>query len=157
MGIFLKIKKLPIIQIHYDTIRVMIYEDGITLEKMKKWSAALDKLPYVYETDVNGKHFITVHAGFSPDIGEYYYLYARDEAYESGGKKDSIIVAGHTPTISKNHITYNGGKIFKHYNEKINCTYYDIDCGAVYLKLGYNEGNMACIRFDDEKEFYLYE
>ena len=40
-------------------------------------------------------------------------------------------------------------------NKKLNCTYYDIDCGAVFSKLGYEDGRMACLRLDDEKEFYL--
>ena len=148
---------------YYHTIHRLYEERGITLSKLKEWSAALEKLPYTYETDVEGKHFIIVHAGYiesenlviRPTV-EDFYIYAREEAYIYGGKKDSVIVAGHTPTISSHRMTYTGGTIYKHYNKEINCTYYDVDCGAVFRKL-MGEGNMACLRLDDEKEFYLFE
>ena len=148
---------------YYHTIHRLSDERQITLSKLKEWSVALGKLPYVYETDIDGKHFIIVHAGYiesdklvSRSTVEDFYLYAREEAYAYGGKKDCIIVAGHTPTISTRHSSYTGGTIYRHYNKDINCTYYDIDCGAVFRKL-YREGNMACLRLDDEKEFYLFE
>lgn len=148
---------------YYGTIRELINKRGVTLSRLKKWSKELNKLPYLYETDVNGKHFVVVHAGYveegevfgHPSV-EDFYMYSRDEAYFQGGKMDSVIVAGHTPTISHRHVMYTGGRIYKRYNAKLNCTYYDIDCGAVFRRLR-GKGNIACFRLDDEKEFYLYE
>ena len=111
---------------------------------------------------VNGKHYVIVHAGYverdklfgQPSV-EYFYMYSRDEAYLQGGKENSIIVAGHTPTISKKHEVYNEGRIFRYYNEKIKCTYYNIDCGAVFRD-SLCKGNMACLRLDDLEEIYLF-
>ena len=148
---------------YYGTIRELIYEKDVSLNRLKKWSSALNDLSYLYETDINDKHFIIVHAGYvekdklfgQPSV-EYFYMYSREEAYYQGGKENSIIIAGHTPTISKKHDMYTGGKIFTYYNEKFNCTFYDIDCGAVFRdSLG--QGNMACLRLDDLEEFYLYD
>ena len=148
---------------YYGTIRELINKRDVSLSRLKKWSKALSALPYIYETDVNGRHFVIVHAGYIEKdqlFGylsvEDFYIYARDEAYYQGGKRDSFIVAGHTPTISTHHKMYTGGKIFKLYNKQMNCMFYDVDCGAVFRNL-IDEGNMACLRLDDEKEFYLYE
>lgn len=148
---------------YYGNIHELIFKKKITLRKFKEWSDIIKQLPYTYETSIDEKNYIIVHAGYieeenlivKPTV-ESFYLYARDEAYRFGGRRDSVVIAGHTPTISPNHMTYTGGTIYKYYNEKINCTFYDIDCGAVFRsQLG--EGNMACLRLDDEKEFYLYE
>ncbi|SEQ65340.1 serine/threonine protein phosphatase 1 [Lachnospiraceae bacterium NE2001] len=147
---------------YYGTIHSLSSERRITLNQLKKWRDALIQLPFLFEDDINGKHFIVVHAGYVEKKNlrvrssvEDFYIYAREEAYEFGGKRDSVIIAGHTPTISPSRVTYTGGRIFKKYNKKLNCTYYDIDCGAVFSKLGYEDGRMACLRLDDEKEFYL--
>ena len=156
---------------YYGTIHRLALEHNITMTQLKQWAKALINLPYLFEEDINGKHFIVVHAGYIEDAKlkkylkansirrssvEDFYIYAREEAFEVGGKKDSIIVAGHTPTIASGRYTYTGGTICKLYNEEINCTYYDIDCGAVFKVLGVGDGNMACLRLDDEKEFYLF-
>lgn len=148
---------------YYGTIRELINKRDISLSRLKKWSKALSALPYIYETDVNGRHFVIVHAGYIekdqlfgyPSI-EDFYIYARDEAYFQGGKRDAVIVAGHTPTISTRHEMYTGGRIYKRYSDELNCTYYDIDCGVVFRNLR-GEGNLACLRLEDEKEFYLYD
>ena len=146
---------------HYETIEGLIKERGVTLAKMKEWSQAIENLEYVYKTTVNEKQFIVVHAGYIEKnlserhlTVEHFYLYARDEAYTEGGKRGCTIIAGHTPTISSRHMPYTDGTIFKYYNEDLDCTYYDIDCGAVFKKLR-NHGNMACLRLDDEQAVYL--
>ena len=146
---------------HYLTIDKLVTEKKVTLAKLKEWSSVLERLPYTYETQIDDRHFIVVHAGYceSKEQGaraEAFYMYARDEAYLFGGKRDSIIVAGHTPTIETTCMTYTGGTIFSYYNPEINCTYYDVDCGIVFRKM-YGEGNLACLRLEDEKEFYLYD
>lgn len=148
---------------YYGTIEDLVISRDVTLTQMKEWSEVLSELPFFYETDVNGKHFIIVHAGdIEPEelVGrpsvEDFYIYSREDAYRIGGKKDSVIIAGHTPTISEDRITYTCGRIFRMNNEKKNCTYYDVDCGAVFRKFK-SEGNMACLRLDDETEFYLYD
>ena len=147
---------------YYGTLREMINEKGVSLSRLKKWSDFLKNLPVIYEVNVNDKHFVIVHAGyverdklFEHPTVEDFYIYARDEAYMGGGKKDSIIIAGHTPTISSGHVTYTGGRIYKSYNEKKNCTFYDIDCGIVFRKT-HNKGNLACLKLEDESEYYLY-
>ena len=149
---------------YYGTLRELIIEKGVSLTRLKKWSSVLRELPYIYETNINENHFVIVHAGYiEPErlcgnysSVEYFYLCARDGAYMEGGKKDSTVIAGHTPTISHQYMMYTGGKIYKHYNKYINCRFYDIDCGCVYREV-FGEGNLACLRLEDEKEFYLYE
>ena len=147
---------------HYGTIIDLTKRHGVTLEKLKFWSEAVNKLDYVYTTNVNDKQFIVVHAGYiEKNLSqkhlsvEHFYLYARDEALIEGGKSGCIIIVGHTPTISRNHKTFTDGTIFRYYNEKMDCTYYDIDCGAFFAKTKHH-GNMACLRLDDEEEIYLY-
>lgn len=110
---------------YYGTIEDLVRSRDVTLTQMKEWSEVLSELPFFYETDVNGKHFIIVHAGYiKPEelVGrlsvEDFYIYSREDAYRIGGKKDSVIIAGHTPTISEDRITYTGGRIFRMNNEK---------------------------------------
>lgn len=148
---------------YYETIYELIFKKNVCFSRLKSWADLLNDLDYIFELDINEKHFVVVHAGyvekdklFGRQSVEDFYIYARDEGYFRGGKKDSIIVAGHTPTISTHHKMYTGGKIFKLYNKQMNCMFYDVDCGAVFRNL-IGEGNMACLRLDDEKEFYLYE
>jgi hypothetical protein len=51
-------------------------------------------------------------------------------------------------------IPFNHGRGYRVYNEKADCTFYDLDCGY-----GFRENNpearLACMRLEDEKIFYI--
>lgn len=83
-----------------------------------------------------------------------FYLYAREEGYQLGGKLHGMVIAGHTPTIVKGEFVYHGGKIFRYYDKEKDCVFYDIDCGCVFRNR-YSDAGLACIRLDDEKIFYV--
>lgn len=153
---------------YYGTFEEIIFEKegGVTLRKASKWKEMLEGLSYVYKTEINNQEFIMVHAGYAENLEqlkgykkysyehmEDFYIHARSEAYEFGGKKDAIIVAGHTPTLIGD-FCYNNGKIYREYNEKLNCTFYNVDCGAVFCEEDEN-AHLACLRLDDLKEFYV--
>ena len=67
--------------------------------------------------------------------------------------KNTIVIHGHTPTISR-ECTSKGalsGKIWYNYCD------INIDCGLAYRRnTNYKEANLAAIRLDDLEEFYLY-
>ena len=141
-------------------------ENGVTLNKAVRWRQMLEALPYTYNIKSNGREVIVVHAGYAEDIKqlegykiykyehlEDLYLHAREESIEYGGKENAIIIAGHTPTIAK-EFAYNNGHIFHYHDDKKNCDFYDIDCGAVYKKYDKN-AHLACLRIDDMKEYYV--
>lgn len=143
----------------YGTIRQLIYDYDITLDELIKWANIFDDMPYFFTKKINGKKFIMVHAGYktgnknNEDL-QNFYLYSREEAYKEGGLSNSVLVAGHTPTIIPGEFVYNDGNVFKYRNEQINCTYYNIDCGCVFRKKE-SHAKLACIRLDDEKIFYI--
>jgi serine/threonine protein phosphatase 1 len=57
-------------------------------------------------------------------------------------------------TVLEDTIFFTGGEIFKYYNKKKDCTFYNIDCGCAYT--GYKEGcRLAAIRLEDKKYFYV--
>ena len=152
---------------HYGTLEQLIFEHDVTFKQLKEWADALRDLPYFHELTVNGKDVIVVHAGYTTkeqisNMGfaatpiEKYYVYAREEAYMTGGKANAVIVAGHTPTIVREYPTFANGKIFKYHRMFDNCMFYDIDCGAVFRER-FNISNMAALRLDDFEEFYLWE
>lgn len=153
---------------YYETLINIISEkeDGITLNKVISWRQMLEDLPYVYKTEVHGREVIVVHAGYAENVEqlagykkfkyeymEDFYLHARDEAIEFGGKENAIIIAGHTPTCVKD-FCYNNGKIYHYHDENKNCDFYEIDCGAVYGNYEEN-AHLACLRIDDMEEFYV--
>lgn len=52
------------------------------------------------------------------------------------------------------HLPFNDGDIYKSYDEELDCTFYDIDCGC--SARGKRDGaKLACIRLDDEKIYYV--
>lgn len=61
--------------------------------------------------------------------------------------EDCCLIFGHTPTI---HFQDSLPMTFWHGNHMIN-----IDSGCAYLAKGRKEGQMGCLRLEDEKEFYL--
>ena len=113
-------------------------DKAVTLAELKRWAALIKGMPFVYKRTVNGKKYIIVHAGYYEDDSvsfdrlEQFYIYARDEAYTIGGVNGATIIAGHTPTIIKGMPMYTGGEVYRFYDKKKDCTFYDIDCGCGY-------------------------
>ena len=117
---------------------------------------------------VNDRDYIIVHAGYISkedfedprnrfrlrnykDI-EQFYVWAREDSIQFG-KDDATIVFGHTPTIAGMIYGNTGTVFFAEYDSR---RFYNIDCGCVFRSSHYH-GNLACLRLDDEKVFYLYE
>ena len=153
----------------YSTIEKLILENHITYTELIGYRDLLRTFSYVYKTSINDKDVIIVHAGYiSKDEFvcsskykniEDYYIWARDDVYNKNkGYKNTIIIAGHTPTDIRGEKVYTGGKVYRQYNKKLNCLLYNIDCGCVYAYGDYKESslcNLACLRVEDEKIFYV--
>ncbi len=160
---------------YYGTISQLIDGYSVTLEQLSIWADIMYDFPYLKELKINEKNYLIVHAGYMDEdslrnspLGknssdsqirtmalskEVFYTTARDEALIVGGKRDTTIVAGHTPTIS-NSSFYNDGRVFRSERPEINSVIYNIDCGAGFLDKA-KSANMACMRLDDEEIFYL--
>lgn len=147
----------------YGTIRDLLLRYDITLDDLHGWEEMIRKMPYYHETEINGRSCIVVHAGYveeEEDISasfscpEEFYIYAREEGYQLGGKKHGMVIAGHTPTIIKGRFTYNRGNVFRFYNRKKDCIFYDIDCGCVFREWE-QSAKLACLRLEDETVFYI--
>ena len=161
----------------YKTIRDLIRDHGVGLATLIKWAKIVKNFPYTIDLNINGRDYIVVHAGYmeegdlkdtdidlSPIIAsmekplseqKYFYLWAREEALVVGGKENTTIIAGHTPTIADS-VFFTGGTVFKYENKEKNSLIYDIDCGCVF-KDKIPGANLACIRLEDEQVFYLFE
>lgn len=154
----------------YGTISHLLTEK-VTIQDLIKYKNWIKKLPYYHKGIINDKNFIIVHGGYMEEKDfhrgycyfyknvEQYYLWARDDAYtKTSGVQDSIIIAGHTPTVIPGEFCYTGGKVYKQYNEANNCTLYDIDCGCVFGVRNFEDSDdcrLACIRLEDEEVFYI--
>ena len=119
-------------------------------------------MPYYKLLDINGRSYVIVHAGYAGElenIGEKFdgiedfYLYAREEGLQSGLEHGTVIF-GHTPTVAEGKFAFNDGRVFKYYNEKNDCTFYDIDCGCAFKSIRC-DARLACIRLEDERIFYI--
>lgn len=148
----------------YGTIENLLNNYDIALDALSGWADIIRRMPYYYECKIKGKTYIIVHAGYVDSLEnvgpnflslEEFYLYARTESCKLGGKCHATIIAGHTPTIVKGQFAYNAGKIFRYYDEKKDCTFYDIDCGCVFHSQD-SDANLACLRLEDEEIIYLY-
>ena len=124
----------------------------------------LHNVPINYEIDVNGRHFILVHA----NVKELFYLYnSIDPSYTNAIEfavwdrrcvelahqllqlpDDFIIIHGHTPTIN---LVEREEPMMSVYNHSYNCI--DIDCGAAYPGAPYG-GRLACICLDNMEITY---
>ena len=154
----------------YGTIRRLIIENHATVEEFDLWISRIKSFDYYKELNIGDKTYIICHAGYldtsaysDPDFlaRRYGYahefvfnIWARDDMLDVGGRRGATIVFGHTPTIIKNSRYYNNGKVFQYYNESLDCRFLNIDCGYVYHKID-KTANMAIIRLEDEKIFYL--
>ena len=150
---------------HYGTIRELIEIEGVTLKVLKRWADKIRNMDFFYRQEINGKQFVAVHAGYIESLAgvdtddtfdtlEDFYLYARDDAYIYGGLEHGIVVAGHTPTTLEEELPYNDGNVYKSYDEEMDCTFYDIDCGCASRNRRSN-AKLACLRLDDEQIFYV--
>ena len=147
---------------YYGTIGDLISEKNVTLAELKRWADLIKEMPYVFKRTINGKKFIIVHAGYYEDDSvphekmEQFYIYARNEAYTVGGVKGAVIIAGHTPTIVNGMPMFTGGEVYRFYDKKKGCTFYDIDCGCGFKDSErFKNGRLACIRLEDEQVFYV--
>ena len=143
---------------YYGTVRGLIRNNKVNIITLSRWADMFRCMPTNYKIDVNGQMVIVVHAGYNPGLSdndkEEFELYARENAYLSGGEENTIIIAGHTPTLIKDTFVYNDGEVFKYYNQDKKCTFYDIDCGCVF-KGADPRAKLACIRLDDQEIFYV--
>lgn len=150
---------------YYGTIRKLIDSHDVTLAELKRWADCIRKMPFFFRHEIQQKQFVAVHAGYIEsiegiDTDEHYdsledfYMYARDDAYIYGGLEHGVVVAGHTPTTLEDELPYNDGNVYKSYDEDMDCTFYDIDCGCASRERKSN-AKLACIRLEDEKIFYV--
>ena len=150
----------------YDTIGILIDEEGFTLAELRGYAAMFREMPLTAAREAGGRKYIVVHAGYPPQepgsaLGRddpaltHYCLYAREEGYLSGGMPGCTVIAGHTPTIAEGLLTWTGGTVFYYSDEKTDRRFFDIDCGCVFRERD-GIGNLACIRLGDEKIFYAY-
>ena len=150
---------------YYGTIAELIEVNQVNLAQLIEWAKIIRDLSFFFITEVCGRKYIIVHAGYtetldgkdmdgSYDTMETFYIYARDDAYISGGVEHGTVIAGHTPTILEEELPYNNGEVYKMYDEELDCTFYDIDCGCSYRER-LLAAKLACIRVEDEAVFYV--
>lgn len=148
---------------YYGTIYKLLKEDKVTMRDFIKWQKMIQDYPYYYKFQLNDRTVIVVHAGYIEDLKaagdrfeniEEFYLYAREESIKIGGVNHGMVIAGHTPTITKKMFSYNDGEVFRYYNQEKDCIFYDIDCGCAYYEMD-SSATLACIRLEDEEIFYL--
>ena len=147
----------------YHTMRSLVEEFGMTMVDFCGLAAYIREMPYYMKLQIEGKNYLVVHAGYVESSAglstkyaglEQFYLYAREDSCTIGGARDSVIIAGHTPTVAEGEFAYNEGNVFRYYDKERNCTFYDIDCGCAYRGQS-AEAKLACIRLGDEKIFYV--
>lgn len=147
----------------YKTIYQLLRDFSVTLEDLNRWAKRIWEMPYYQKLQIGGKSCVVVHGGYAESLEaigdafeslEDFYLYAREESCELGGIRHGMVIAGHTPTIARWEFAYNRGNVFRYYNEKKDCVFYDIDCGCAY-RTQEPDAKLACIRLEDEKIFYL--
>jgi len=150
----------------YGTIGYLVKERNVPFLRLSQWAKCIRKMPYFYETMMNGRRCIIVHAGYIESLGclegvetdndyetlEDFYLNARDDAYVYGGLEHGMVIAGHTPTTARYELPFNHGNVYRFYDENIDCIFYDLDCGYAFKE---PEAKLACIRLEDEKIFYI--
>ncbi len=147
----------------YGTINKLLSDFGVNLNDLCRWAELIRKMPYFYKTTVKDRNCIVVHAGYAEkleDISasfsslEQFYLYARKESCQLGGRQHGMIIAGHTPTVIKDEFFYNKGDVFRYYDKDKDCVFYNIDCGSVF-RSKMADAKLACIRLEDERIFYI--
>lgn len=132
-----------------------------------KWA---EKLQYIKDITINNQRFIIAHANIPYSIinDDYTINYdLLDNAKDfivwdrdiDGFNKipNTILVHGHTPTLLQEAFPYYIGNK-KELLGKIVHTHnrYNLDCGIVFREHE-KRANLAALRLDDLKEFYLYQ
>ena len=152
----------------YGTIGNLVKERRTAFEQLSVWAGCIGKMPYYYETVMNGRRCIVVHGGYiesleclegldtdgSYDSLEDFYLKARDDAYRYGGVEHGMILAGHTPTTARYELPFNYGNVYRVYDEEMDCIFYDLDCGYGFKGV-LPDAMLACLRLEDERVFYI--
>lgn len=152
----------------YGTVGALIRERKVTFEQLSLWASCIRKMPYFHEIAIHGRRCIIVHGGYIESLAclegektndtydslEDFYLRARDDAYIYGGVEHGMILAGHTPTTAKYELPFNHGKVYRAYDEGMDCIFYDLDCGYGF-KESSREARLACLRLEDMRTFYL--
>ncbi len=148
---------------YYGTVTDLIMNRGVSLDDLCRWAEMMEKLPIIERFECSGRDCIVVHAGYCEeevlqkskyDRLEDFCIYAREEGMEIGGIRNGMIIAGHTPTIAQDSAFFNDGEVFRYYDEKKDCIFYNIDCGCAYYEM-YPSATLACMRVEDEEIFYL--
>ena len=150
---------------HYGTLEELITEQCISMADLRRWAVRMEAMPYFCRFSLPERECVVVHAGYLEQFptagltGKYtcvedFYLRAREDAYLAGGIENGMIVAGHTPTLSKDYMMYNGGLVYQHYDPQKNCLYYDIDCGCSYRTVRAN-ARLACLCAETGAIYYL--
>ena len=143
----------------YGTIGTLLRTTAIRFSDLMLWASMFRKYPLTREVRVNGRRCVIVHGGYREDLppeseeARNFYLYAREEAWTSGGLRHGMIVGGHTPTISQG-FAWTGGKVARHYDKQKDCVFYDVDCGCVF-RPRMPAARLACLRLEDEAVFYV--
>lgn len=126
---------------YYGTIKDLIEIHDCTLSDLIRYGNMVGDLPFFHMLEVNDKNVVIVHAGYIESLDgveterdyetlDDFYIYARDDAYICGGIEHGIVVAGHTPTTLEEELPFNEGNVYMFYDEELDCTFYDIDCGC---------------------------
>lgn len=147
---------------YYGTINKLLTEDKVTMNDLLKWQKMILDYPYYYKFQLGERTVVVVHAGYAESLGEAgsrfenieaFYLYAREESIQIGGVRHGMVIAGHTPTITKKMFSFNNGEVYRYYDQEKDCIFYDIDCGCAYYEVE-PAAALACIRLEDEEIFY---
>lgn len=146
----------------YGTVGFLLSQKNVTLSDLCRWMSIIRQMPYYQKFMFKGRIYVTVHAGYFENVEkvdtilsqEEFFLYAREESCRSGGVPHGTIIAGHTPTITRDSFAYNMGNVFRYYDKERDCIFYDIDCGCVFRNRR-TDAKLACIRLEDEKIFYI--
>ena len=156
---------------YYNTVHQLLWDHNLTKKDFANWKKCFSLMPYFVERKINNKNYIIAHGGYisSADFDNFlcherytdldtintFYVWARTEHVKYGGKPNTTIVFGHTPTFMHEGF-YNKGNVYYYKRKEDNCRFFNIDCGLVYEKNypGQCNGKLACLRLDDEQVLY---
>ena len=148
----------------------ILSKEGKTWQYMENFLNWCKKLPYYKDIVVNGIRFIIVHANLPYSIIDWSthelreprtfkekdYITFDRECGDFDKIPNAVLVHGHNASVFPDSFHFSLditeddlGKII-YMSNRIN-----IDCGLVYKQYG-KPGNLAAIRLDDLKEYYLY-
>lgn len=143
----------------YGTIRLLIEKYKFSINELNEWRSFFKHMPLIYRKKIGYERYIFVHAGYPRDSLPYekkkeFILYSRDEAYSEGGSSGTIVISGHTPTISIENNCFTNGEVYEYYNDEIDCVYYNIDCGCVFKDQD-EAAQLCCMKIEDKSFYYI--